>query len=120
MIDRIGDRATFATFARGRHAHCGPVRVRFVAGPAQTRPTARVAYAINRRTGNAVLRNRIRRRLRAALCVLDCHGEGPLPSGAYLFSAEASVATLPFEELTSLVRCVVRRAASPGVGDVGV
>jgi ribonuclease P protein component len=112
LIGRIEDRATFAGFSRGRRAACGPVRVRFVAAP--DRSTARVAYAINRKVGTAVVRNRVRRRLRAALAELDRTQPGRLPGGAYLISAEASVAELPFAEVERLVGCVVDRVSARG------
>ena len=51
-------------------------------------PTARVAYAIPRRVGTAVERNRIRRRLRAVLA------DQPLAPGAHLVSADRPVLTL--------------------------
>jgi ribonuclease P protein component len=55
-----------------------------------------VAYAIGRRFGTAVERNRARRRLRAAVAV----GAGELcPGGAYLFAAERPVMTVPFPTL---------------------
>lgn len=73
----------------------------------------RVAYAINRKVGSAVVRNRIRRRLREALTELD-RGPSPLERGDYLFSAERTAADLPFDELKAALRCVTRRAAGHG------
>ncbi len=56
----------------------------------------RVAYAVGRGTGSAVARNRVRRRLRAA--VAAC--EGKLERGAaYLVSAGREALTMPFGEL---------------------
>ena len=118
MIGRIQDRATFATFARGRRARCGPVRLRFVPIEASSDlagiNSARVAYAINRKVGNAVTRNRVRRRLRAALSELERSNPGALSSGSYLFSADAIVTELPFAEVRGLVDCVVERAGARG------
>ena len=48
----------------------------------------RVAYAIGRQVGPAVVRNRLRRRLRAAVREID-RSTGGLPTGAYLVSAAA-------------------------------
>jgi ribonuclease P protein component len=45
----------------------------------------RVAYALSKRVGNAVVRNRLRRRLRA-ICV-DQARAGRVPAGALLVSA---------------------------------
>lgn len=73
-----------------------------------------MAYAINRKVGSAVVRNRIRRRLRAALVELDRVGPEALPHGAYLFAADVGVAELPFPEVERLVACVVERACRRG------
>jgi ribonuclease P protein component len=66
-----------------------------------------VAYAIGRRFGTAVERNRARRRLRAAISLDQAL---LLPGGAYLVAAERSVMTIPFptlcEHMTTLLRSV--------------
>jgi ribonuclease P protein component len=67
----------------------------------------RVAYAIGRRAGSAVERNRIRRRLRAA--VAGCSHD-LVPGGAYLFGAERAVLTVGFADLRAAVGALVRRA----------
>jgi ribonuclease P protein component len=54
-----------------------------------------VAFAINRQVGNAVTRNRLRRRLRSILV-----GHAPsLPAGAYLVRADRDAPQLAFDEL---------------------
>ena len=68
-------------------------------GPAQ------VAYAVGRSLGNAVARNRVRRRLRAAV---RRHEADLRPGGAYLFSAGRSAVTMPFEELAASVGELIR------------
>ena len=64
------------------------------AGVAAGEP-ARVAFAIGRRVGGAVERNRLRRRLRAALA------ETELAPGSYLVSAGPEAAHLSGAELRS-------------------
>jgi ribonuclease P protein component len=59
-----------------------------------------VAYAIGRRVGNAVTRNRVRRRLRAAI---GNHAADLVPGGAYLFSADQSSMNTPFPTLSEHV-----------------
>jgi ribonuclease P protein component len=71
-----------------------------------------VAYAIGRRFGTAVERNRARRRLRAAIALEQ---ELLLPGAAYLVAAERSVMTVPFPTLRDHVITLleaVRREAS--------
>ena len=69
----------------------------------------RVGFAVGRTVGGAVVRNRIRRRLRAAFRELQ--RAGALPSGAYLVGATAIVATLPWSALVDAL--TERRAAPP-------
>lgn len=64
-----------------------------------------MAFAIGRSTGNAVVRNRIRRRLRAAL--QELHGRGRLPRGTYLVGGRANLTTLPWTELVAAVDTAV-------------
>ena len=64
-----------------------------------------MAYAIGRRVGNAVTRNRVRRRLRAAI---DGHASDLLPGGAYLFSADLASMNSPFPTLSDDVATLLR------------
>src|SRR2546421_7722916 len=64
LIWRVRDRATFAVLARAERRARGPVTIRFVPGESEAPP--RVAYAVGG-VGNAIVRNRLRRRLRAAV-----------------------------------------------------
>lgn len=71
-----------------------------------------VAFAIGRRTGTAVLRNRIRRRLRAALGELA--SAGVVPAGPLLVSAAPPAATVPFPALRDdLARAIARATERP-------
>jgi ribonuclease P protein component len=59
-----------------------------------------VAYAVGRSVGNAVERNRLRRRLRA---VVRAHGHLLRPDTAYLLSAGPRAAAMSPAELTGAV-----------------
>jgi ribonuclease P protein component len=64
-----------------------------------------VAYAIGRRFGTAVERNRARRRLRAAIALDEAL---LLPGGAYLVAADRSVMTVPFPTLCDHVTTLLQ------------
>jgi ribonuclease P protein component len=66
-----------------------------------------VAYAIGRRFGTAVERNRARRRLRAAVALDEAL---LLPGGAYLLAADRPVMTIPFPTLRDHVTTVLPAA----------
>jgi len=99
---RVTDRASFQALRRGRRVRRGPLSVAYVpADPVAVPSPARVAFAVGTATGGAVVRNRVRRRLRAALRELVV--EGRLPAGTYLVGASAEVARTPWSELVSLL-----------------
>jgi ribonuclease P protein component len=64
-----------------------------------------VAYAIGRRFGTAVERNRARRRLRAAVALDEAL---LLPGGTYLLAADRAVMTIPFPTLREHVATLLR------------
>jgi ribonuclease P protein component len=107
-IGRIRQRRLFGELSRTTHrAAQGPVRAAYV--PAQSGlPFPLVAYVVSKRCGNAVARNRIRRRMRAAAAA----AAPELRRGAYLISSRPEVATCNYEELAAAVRSVLVRAAS--------
>lgn len=73
MIDRLAGRADFARLrAEGVRHGRGPIRL--VSRYSETDST-RIAFAIPRKVGNAVMRNRSRRRIRAVL--QELHQEDP-------------------------------------------
>ena len=107
-VERLRGRRTFTALAQqGRTVRSGPLRVRFLAAPAHT--AASVGYAISKATGNSVERNRIRRRLRAAIQASTM----PLTSGFYLVSADPAVARLPFADVVASWNAAATRAAEP-------
>jgi ribonuclease P protein component len=113
-VGRIRRRTTFGALRHpaGRSAR-GPLRVAFVPPPsAEGSKFAQVAYAIDRRCGGAVERNRLRRRLRAAVG----HVADELEPGAYLVRTEPAAAELGPAELASTV-CAAMTAAARQAGD---
>lgn len=98
LIWSIRDRATFQALRRSRaRVRRGPVTVTWVPGDPTEPP--RVAYAVGRSAGGAVVRNRIRRRLRSV-----SREAGPLlRPGAYLVGAHAGASSLSYRELRATV-----------------
>ncbi len=83
---RVRDAATFDALRRtGRRARSSSLSVTWL--PATDGPP-RVAYAVGRRVGTAVARNRLRRRLRAIMRAM------PLAPGCYLVGAGPDAAGL--------------------------
>jgi ribonuclease P protein component len=79
-------------------------------------PTARpprVAFAVPRKVGPAVVRNRIRRCVRARLAQRARDPERGLPAGAYLISVSASGAGLDGPAAADLVERCLDRLAPP-------
>lgn len=108
---RITDRATFQDLRRsGRRARRGPLSVTWLpaasGGPADP---PRLAVAVPKAAGGAVLRNRVRRRLRAAMRTVVATGD--VPAGAYLIGATAAVAEMPWSELCSALQQTIGEAA---------
>lgn len=85
--------------------------VTFLADGAELPP--RVAYAVGKRVGSAVVRNRVRRRLRAA--VTQRHQGAPLPSGAYLVGAGSDAARCSWTDLDDHLNRAMDAATSPDV-----
>jgi ribonuclease P protein component len=101
LIWRIRERSAFARLAReGRRTRAGVLWCTYIPDPAATPP--RVAYALGRAIGPAVVRNRLRRQLRAQLV------DRQLPPGLYLIGASPTASTRSLKELVfDLDRLVV-------------
>ena len=108
VVGRIRRSDTFRALARpqGRGAS-GPVTVVFSRRTSEPAAFPLVGYAVGRRHGGAVARNRLRRRLRAA--VRDT--AAALPPGAYLVRATTSATSLGADELRRAVAVAARTAA---------
>jgi ribonuclease P protein component len=86
VIWRIRERRAFDRLGReGRRTRAGALWCTSLTDPTVTPP--QVAYALGRAVGPAVVRNRIRRQLRAAL------RDRELPPGWYLIGARPTVAS---------------------------
>ncbi len=86
---------------RGRY---GPLRAVYAPDPEAA--FALVGFAVGRRCGRAVQRNRLRRRLRAAVAEVAPE----LAAGAYLLATDPEAAGSPYRELREAVRGALIRA----------
>lgn len=83
--------------ARGIRVRRGPLALTFL--DEDGADGTRVAYAITKRVGGAVERNRLRRRLRAVLADLAKQAPSPVPAGVLLVSAGPDASGRGPEEL---------------------
>lgn len=98
MVAPVRSREDFAALSRSRaRGWSGPIWV-VHAAPSNTQcPVARVAYAVSKKVGTAVVRTRVRRRLRPVMDQLDAAGH--LAPGGYLVGVRPDVVGLPGAEL---------------------
>lgn len=109
---RLSDARAFEALRKSRsRIRCGPLTVAWVPGGEAEPP--RVAYSLGRRIGGAVVRNRLRRRLRAV--VSECRP----PPGRYLVSAQPAAASLSTPELKALVSQALQALSNPIPGSPG-
>ena len=106
----VHGRSAFAELRRSRQrVFSGPVRVQFLPAP-RAEETRRFAYAVPRKVGTAVERNRCRRRLRAVVAETTAS----VPAGTYLVAIDQGVRDLPFQELRARVIEAMQRASQVG------
>jgi ribonuclease P protein component len=102
LIWSVQDRAGFARIsAEAQKVRVGPIWVRWVADSELMPP--RVAFSIGVAVGPAVVRNRLRRRIRAVL------RESELPGGLYLFGATPAAAELSSADVRGIIDKMVVR-----------
>jgi ribonuclease P protein component len=96
-----GARDIRAVYGEGRRARCDGIVAHVARRPGRT---TRVALAVPSSVGGAVVRNRIRRRVRAAFAL-------SAPAEVHVvLRPEASAFSMPFQELVSNVEGAVARA----------
>lgn len=107
-LGSIRSRQTFADLRkRAERGRAGPISIRFVAEPEWKR--SEVAFAVGRQVGSAVVRNRLRRQMRAVLA----EQAGGLPRGAYLVRCAPGGPSLTFEQLKEAMSNALEKATAP-------
>lgn len=87
-------------YRKGKGSACRELAAAFVRGPKLL-----VGFAVSKKIGNAVIRNRVKRRLRAAF-----RQEIPfLKSGLYVITARDAAAKADFAALQSSMRYLMRK-----------
>lgn len=112
-VGRLRGRALFQALRHTPHvAVRGPIRVAFVQ-PCGDGPFPLIGYAVGRRCGRAVQRNRLRRRIRSAAIA----AVPQLAPGAYLVSSGPEASAFGYPELAMAVRAALLAACAAAKGD---
>jgi ribonuclease P protein component len=105
---RVGSRRHFERLARTAHRGRGiSLRVQYTDQSDSPEEVA-VAFAISRRVGRAVARNRVRRRLRA---LMDELSPSQVP-GSYLITCNIRAVAMSYDELRDDLRTALGRAGT--------
>ena len=103
LIWRVRGQSSFRALARGQRRRAGMLEVRTaVLGSPQEPP--RIAYSVGRPVGDAVTRNRVRRRLRAAVRENSQNLQG---GAAYLVRATPAAGTSSYKELSNTLSAIL-------------
>jgi ribonuclease P protein component len=108
LIWRVRDRASFRALATGRRHRRGVLTMTRIPGREGDPP--RVAFAVGRPVGNAVARNRVRRRLRS---LIRAHRDELAGGHDYLLGASPKAVSATYRELDSAF-CELLRATAAG------
>jgi ribonuclease P protein component len=95
LIHTVRNRATFAALARAPMIRRGVIGLRAVAVPGGH---TEIAFSVSRRVGNAVVRNRVRRRLRE---LVRARMDRLTPGHAYLISVAPAGSGTSFQDLSA-------------------
>lgn len=108
---RLKKRPHFLRAAGGRKLHSALFTLQAIRRPLDEGLEPRVGFTVTKKVGNAVERNRIRRRLREVVRVTP--DLGIKPSHDYVIVARRSVLGQPFSGLASSLRDLIGRFDRP-------
>jgi ribonuclease P protein component len=104
-LDRLNRRADYLAARSGQRAHCAPFVIQARARGDDA--PARIGITVTRKIGGAVIRNRIKRRLKHAIS--DSEGLGFRPGYDYVVIARVLAASAPFAALTSALKSGLKK-----------
>ena len=110
-VGRLKKRSEFLAVAAASNRRCAMPGLVLQARPAQgeAEPAVRIGYTATKKIGNAVARNRARRRLKAAAHDVLYRGEGePRPSELVLVARQGTI-DRPYGELVSDLKTALKR-----------
>ena len=112
-VGRLKRRADFLRVAKGKRWHAGAMSLQ--AAPAEATGDVRIGFTLTRKVGNAVIRNRARRRLKEAVRL--CPDLPVVADHDYVIIGRVEALRLPFETLKrDLARAIrgVHESGRPG------
>ena len=113
-LEPVSRRVDFELLGKARRVSQGVVSVSFAANGLESAPV-RVAYGVSRHTGNAVVRNRVRRRFRAIMMELT------LTPGLYMVRPKNGITEASFQTIRSdLMAVCLRLGALQSEGELSV
>ena len=113
-LGRLKKRAEFLAVAKGRRVDRRAFALQAL-GPDDDRHPARVGFTVTKKVGTSTERNRIRRRLRAAIAEA---ADAARPGDDYVLIGRRAALSEPFPDLVAdLRRALVRQTSAPAGGN---